>query len=62
MPWGRFNLVTGIGALASMAPALRLYAMTGFRFIPAYVVNPVPGACILELDPVPDRDSPPGAA
>ena len=39
-----------LDTLPSMAAAQRLYARVGFREIPAYCVNPVPGARFLEAE------------
>jgi len=51
-----------LDTLASMAPALRLYAAAGFRYIPAYGFNPIADACYLALDLVGDPRSPPDPA
>jgi ribosomal protein S18 acetylase RimI-like enzyme len=39
-----------LDTLSSMTSALRLYAAAGFRFIPAYIFNPIPDARYLERD------------
>jgi ribosomal protein S18 acetylase RimI-like enzyme len=39
-----------LDTLPSMGAAQRLYARLGFREIPAYRANPVPGARFLEAD------------
>jgi ribosomal protein S18 acetylase RimI-like enzyme len=39
-----------LDTLPSMQTAIGLYRRLGFREIPAYTVNPVPGALFLELD------------
>ena len=39
-----------LDTLASMTAACSLYAAIGFRPIPAYCYNPIPGAIFLELD------------
>ena len=39
-----------LDTLASMSDAQRLYRALGFREIPAYTFNPVPGAVYMELD------------
>lgn len=38
-----------LDTLASMTPAITLYRQLGFRSIPAYYDNPIPGAVYLEL-------------
>lgn len=39
-----------LDTLSTMTSARRLYATLGFRPIPAYCFNPIPGAVFLELD------------
>ena len=39
-----------LDTLPTMITAKRLYAVIGFRPIPAYCFNPIPGTMFLELD------------